>query len=398
MRKKKFIEMWLDQYYKFHPRLNHLVLFLISFSFIVSDWMLGPFSFTELFLGSIFIFLILFGKVRIHLPQIKWISIPLVIVLVNSMVQYFFNASFDLRISMIATIKLFFYLILITGIYNYIRNQKLEKSFLVWNNVAAMLVCLLAVYIMIAIYLEGAIPWRPLVTFTRTGGNVFIRDPLVVRAKSIFMEPAHLGYYLNTILAVNLFNIKYKVPSVFSIIIVLIICATFAYTAISIMLVMVIIFLFQKIYNKDLILHKGLVVSSLVVFSLFIFFFWESINIALIGRTQNIISGTESSGYERLVLTWQYINFDNVFNILFGNGFLHTPIIWNNFAYILSDLGLFAFLISLVFVGALLWKNYPIGIVFIFMNFAKGGYLAPAYWFLIMLVLLYFAEKKELVS
>lgn len=393
MRKKGIIEKWLSLYTIEQPVFNQVALFIISFSFIVSDWMLGAFSFSELLLGAFVPILFMFGKFRIHKSQIKWISLPVCIVMIHSVVQHFFNEAFDWRTVIIAGIKLSYYLILTTGIYNFIKTQKLEKDFLLWNNIAAMVICLLAVYIMVAIYLDGAIPWRPLVTFTRTGGNVFSRDPLIVRAKSIFMEPAHLGYYLNTILAFNLFNKKVTVPYVFSIILILVISATFAYTAISIMLILLFLYLGQKIYTKEFKINKRISVIVGIIAVLFVGFFWESIYLTLINRTIQLIQGEESSGYERLVLTWQYVNADNIW---LGNGFMHTPIIWNNFSYVLTDLGLFPFVVSLIGVGYLIYINKIIGLFFILMNFAKGGYLSPAYWFLILLVLLYsFEDKKD---
>lgn len=393
MRKKTLWQTWLESYTTEHPLFNHFILFFASFSFIVSDWMLGVFSFSELLLGFLATLLFLFGKFRVHKPQIKWISLPIVIIITHSIIHHVISEGINWRTVLISLIKLAFYLILTTGFYNYVRVQKLEKSFLLWNNIAAMVVCVLAVYIMTAIYLDGAIPWRPLVTFTRTGGNVFSRDPLIVRAKSIFMEPAHLGYYLNTVLAFNLFSKKIKMPYIFSIILVLIIMATFAYTAIAIMAFTLVSYFGRKLYTNELKLDKRVCVVLGLVVAGFVAFFWESIYLTLINRTLQLIQGEESSGYERLVLTWQYVERDNIW---LGHGFMHTPIIWNNFAYVLTDLGIVPFIISLIGAGYLTYVNSSVGLFFILMNFAKGGYLSPAYWFLILLVLLYsFEGKKE---
>lgn len=374
---------------------DYIFLFLISLSFVLSDWMLSYFSFTELLIAPTIIGVIIFRKVFITKSQIKWIVLPLTFILFNSMLQVIFNDEFLLRPALISIVKLSFYIILVLILLNYIEKYQLQKKFLEMNNILAMVICLIAVYIGVAIYLEGAIPWRFFVTFTRTGGNVFRRDPLIVRAKSIFMEPAHLGYYLNTILAFNLLNLgNIKIPLIYSSILILIIFLTFSYSAIGIMLLVLLLSYFKNKNNVNFSfkLNKYWLLLAISLALGFIYIFRESIYITLIERTIRLIQGEESSGYERLVLSWQYVNRDN---FLIGNGLLNTPSIWNNFAYIQSDLGLLASLIMICCIAILTVKNMYLGIFFIFMNVVKGGYLSPAYWFLILGVVLYSKVSRE---
>lgn len=393
MRKKSFWEIWLDQYKRKQPVINNCVMCLISLLFIISDWMLGVFSFSELLLIPIIFFLIVLGKFRITRSQIKWITVPNAMILINTLFQIGTQNPIDLRIILISVIKLNFYMLVISSLYNFICIQEVKKKFLIWNNIAAMVVCLLAIYIMAAIYLEGAIPWRPLVTFTRTGGNVYMRDPLVVRAKSIFMEPAHLGYYLNTILAVNLFNKQnITIPPIFTLILIVIICATFSYTAIGIMLSTLFMHLIKKASQREFSINRWGLIIVIIIFGIFIFVFRESIYLTLVERTIRLIEGTESSGYERLVLSWQHLSKDNLW---LGEGFMHSPTSWNNFAYFTTELGILALVSSIGFILFLAKKSIPFSIFFILMNFAKGGYLSPAYWFLLLMLLIYMNQEKR---
>lgn len=376
-----------------NSKSDHLFLAIISIAFVLSDWMVGYFSFSEIILIPLILILILLKKSEVRINQMKWIAFPAIFVLTNSVLQYRFNSDFEFRVALFSLIKLLFYICTVIIIYNFLNKSKLKTPFLYWNNIIAMVACIVAVYIAIAIYLEGAIPWRFFVTFTRTGGNVFRRDPLIVRAKSFFMEPAHLGFYLNSVLAINLLNKdKIKVPVIISAILALIITFTFSYTAIGVMIVTLILYLVQGYNNGELNLNKKWVLIVGAIFLLFTIVFWESINITLIDRTIRLFQGNESSGYERLVLSWQYVNKGN---FLIGNGMLHTPPIWNNFAYIQSDFGIIGsiLMISLIFLFSI--KNLYISIFFILMNFVKGGYLSPAYWFLILLVITYSTALKR---
>lgn len=368
---------------------DYILVFLISLSFVLSDWMLSYFSFTELIIGPVIIMVILLRKIFITRDQIKWLIAPIILIVFNTAFQIAFNDEFLLRPALVSIVKLTFYILLVLILLNYFEKYHLEKEFLKMNNIFAMVVCVIAVYIGIAIYLEGAIPWRFFVTFTRTGGNVFRRDPLIVRAKSIFMEPAHLGYYLNTVLAFNLLNKSHiKISGIYSIIIISVIMLTFSYSAIGIMTIILLMFVIKNRNSQDfkLNINKFWILITLIIGMIFLYVFRESIYVTLIERTVRLIQGDESSGYERLILSWQYVNRENFW---IGNGLLNTPSIWNNFAYIQSDLGIIATLLMIGCTVYLTIKNTYMGIFFIFMNVVKGGYLSPAYWFLILGVVLY---------
>ena len=129
----------------------------------------------------------------------------------------------------------------------------------------------------------------------------------------------------------------------------------------------------------------------IVILGVMFFVTKDIIQVTLIDRTLDIINGKDSSASSRILESWQYINKENLIS---GNGIGHTPDIWNVYAYFLSDLGLVAFIALVLLSGYLVKKNYKLGILFIALNFQKGGYLAaPIYIFLLLIFL--FAYKKR---
>lgn len=384
---------WLNQFGKKQPYLNHFLLILISFSFILSDWLYGAFTFTELILGLVVGILIILGKYRIHTHQFKWLALPIVLIGLHSIFHFMTNQEFDFRIAIIALIKLTFYLFIVIGIYNFIRVQKLEGSFLLWNNIMALIVCLLAAYIAFAVYaemnLDRNIPYEFLLQFTRVDGHLYRRDIPIVRFKSIFEEPAHLGYYLNSVLMINLLNkVKLKSNWLFNSIIIVTGLLTLSYSAVFIMGCILILWVIKTIKVKNISLKWNYkMIFVLIGITIFIFVFRDLLYTTLIQRTSEIIAGTETSGYERLIISWRYINNETY---LQGLGFMQTPgVLWNVFAYVWTEMGIMYFLFYILFILYIISLNVSVGIVFVLMNIAKGGYLSSSYWFLIILVIIY---------
>ncbi|MFL2059878.1 hypothetical protein ACEN4K_10560 [Marinilactibacillus psychrotolerans] len=395
------INKWLDQFENRQPIFNHIFLFIIAAAFVVSDWMYGAFTFTELIMGMALLVLILSGKYRIHIHQFKWILAPIIIISLHTVYLFNVQEDFALRVSVIALIKLSYFLFLIVGIYNYVRVQKLEKEFLIWNNLMAMIILAIGSYIAIAVYTEinfdQNLPYEFLLKFTRLDGHLYRKDIPIVRMKSIFQEPAHLGYYLNSILMVNLLNKNHiKITRWISTFLVIGVVLTLSYSSVFIMLA---ILCFWLLRNGNLLKGKiqwsSSIFFSLILIFFVIFLFRGLIYTTLIQRTIEIATGTESSGYERLIISWRYINKETY---LFGYGFLQSPgMLWNVFAYVFTELGLIVFTLYILNIGYLMRFNIPIALVFILMNFAKGGYLSSSYWFLILLVIIYSGQHYESV-
>lgn len=390
---------WLNQYKNRHPLFNHLFLFFIAIAFGLSDWMYRAFTFTELMLGALVAILFLAGRYRIHIHQFKWVTTPIIIITLHSLLLYLLQDDFNLKLSIIALIKLTFYILVVVGLYNFIKVQKLEKEFMVWNNIVAILILILGVYIAVAVYIETnteqTLPYEFLLNFTRLDGHLYRRDIPIIRMKSIFQEPAHLGYYLNTLLVMNILNkIDLKMKKWINSLLIIGIILTFSYSSVFIMLsILMIWLLFNFKHIKSKLRWKPGVLISLFLVAAVIFIFREFIYTTLIQRTIEIITGSETSGYERLIVSWRYINKDTY---LLGYGFLQSPgTLWNVFAYVFTELGIIIFLIYVSTIGYWMKYNVPIALILILMNFSKGGYLSSSYWFLILLILIYSAHHYE---
>lgn len=91
----------------------------------------------------------------------------------------------------------------------------------------------------------------------------------------------------------------------------------------------------------------------------------------------------DTSGTARLSGSWDYVN-----NYFIGNGVGNTPSIWNIFAYVLSDFGIFVLLLFLMVLGYLTYKNMYLGIILALFSFQRGGYLAAYYWCTVLLFFL----------
>lgn len=389
--------VWLNQYSIRRKSIEFGLIMCIVLSFTLSDWMIGLFTFTEYILGGIMLLAILAGKFRLYNNQIKWISILISIIVVHSILIELTAQELDYRVTIIATIKLLFYLINIAWIKNLIIDLNLESLFLLIVNSMAVVILILGIYIAAAVYLEVnteiELPYSFLLRYTRPDGHLFRSDIPIVRMKSIFEEPAHLGYYLNSILSVNMFgSIRLSEGKVFNLFLIIGILMTMSYSAIAIMLTILLAKFVLKLLKKDLdysLNYRVVIAISIII--IIVFIFREVLFITFIRRTIELLDGTETSGYERLFESWRYINREN---LLLGLGFMQSPgNLWNNYSYFITEMGV----IGLVILGGfnlLLFKNnFGLGLVFLLLNFAKGGYLSSSYWFLILLILIYFKSS-----
>lgn len=372
------------------------ILTLIALSFALSDWMLGLFTFTEVLLFFILPLLLVTKRFTITMKQVKLISYITFVLILHTIYQLIYIQSFNLRVAVFAFIKMLFYLVAVMIISNYISNGK-ARSFLMLNNYVAVLIGVVGAYIAFAvyaeIYLEVNIPYESLLRFTRLDGHLFRASIPIVRMKSIFKEPAHLGFYLNTLLMVNLHNkVNIKVPSIINVVLIIVILSTLSYSSVVIMFII----LFVKLVTDNEILktiekNKYSLYIGAVILAVVVYYFRDELYITLISRTMELITGNEASGYERIVLSWRFIEKQN---LLSGIGLMQTPgSIWNIPAYILTELGLFGFMLYVAAIMYLIYLNTSIGIVFIVLNFAKGGYLSSSFWFLIIMVIIYNSKK-----
>lgn len=366
----------------------------MSLSFVVTDWMIGIFTLSDYIFVLVGISLLISGNYKIKRNQLLWILIILGVIAANIVMNIYNNETFILKTGLAALIRITYYVAIVVGFYNYVKEQKLEAQFLKILNIIAVIICFIGIYITIALYSNGQLPYEFFWEFTRTDllSYAFNENPDFIRTRSIFSEPAYLGYFLNIILAMNYFNkANVKINKIFTILISLTLFLTFSYSAIGIMLMIQGLYFIDKFNLKKFKWTKKTTLSALL-FIVVLFFSWDLINETIINRTADILSGEDGSAYFRIIRSWDYVNTEHIF---LGNGIGHTPNVWNIYAYILSDLGLTAFLLSCLFSFYTLFVNFRMGLVFIALNFQKGGYLNPAFSIFLLLIFIYIRNRDK---
>jgi hypothetical protein len=389
------IQNWIarNQVY-FHT----LLLCLLSFSIVTSDWMVGAFSFGELILIPLLpIIMLITIRYARKKDVICFFSISLLLAS-NIGINYYINPNFYLRHGIFALIKAIFYVVVVLSGYRYITQFKLKKRTLVVLNLTALLSIVIGIYIYIAIMTE-AMPYEFLWSLTRNDPQsyYFRGTRYLVRMRSVFSEPAHFGFYLNMILGINLFHKEdIKIPFIINIILVSSILITFSFSSIAIMFLLLFIALLTsllKMKAKPLILSWK-IFPIVLIMGLVIYFSWEFLDVTIIQRAQEIYHGEDNAALERLIGSWQYLDRNYLW---FGNGLGNTPIIWNNYAYFASDIGVVGLAFSVLASTWIIYNNIGLGILFVLVNFQRGGYLSPSFNLFILFIVLYSVGKKRTV-
>lgn len=394
MENNSLITKWKDFNETYSYGWSILILFLMSISFVVTDWMIGIFTVTDYIFAIVGFSLLVSGNYRVRKKQLLWILLLLGIIVANIVMNVNLNEQFVFKTGIAALIRITYYAGLVVGVYNYVKDQELEARFLKILNIVAVIVCMIGVYITIALYSQGKLPYEFFWNFTRTDllSYAFNENPAFIRTRSVFSEPAYLGFFLNIVLAMNYFNKdNVKVHKGFSLVLTLTILLTFSYSAIGIMVMIQVLNILKKMNFRSLKWTKNTTIYILL-FLVVVLLSWDLIDATIIQRTGDILSGEDGSAYFRIIRSWDFVNTEH---IVLGNGIGHTPNVWNVYAYILSDLGLIAFILSGLFSLYLLLVNFKLGLVFIALNFQKGGYLNPAFSILLLLVFVYMGNKNK---
>lgn len=367
---------------------------LISLAFIFSDWSILHSSFGDFILVVILVMMIILKIAYIKNGQLLLMLLPFIIVFISSLYSYnFYDHWFQLERLLLSSAKIGLYIVTLVAFYNYIKMEKLEYQFLKISNVFAVITVAIALLVMILIQLEKSEIYNFLWTFTRTDKLSFTYGSGLIRARGLFSEPAHLGYYLNTIFFANLLSNK-KNNHYLLAFFTFGIWITFSYSMILIYLATLVTYFITRIIKGKLNwspVYLLLMISSIII----VLFISDFINEAIIERTLNIIEGTDGSAYNRLFESWMWVDRER---LLFGNLIGHTPPITNIFAYFLSDFGLLGLIPYLLFTLYIALFSISGFVFFIGMNMAKGGYLNPAFWLMVFYVVLYFLDAGKRVS
>lgn len=373
--------------------IDKILLLLIPLGFIVSDWMIGPFSFGDIIFGILITGLLVSKNIYLNRKDYFLLASLLLYLLILYYIAPRFNPIFVFKSARAANVKIMFFTLTALLSYRFIRKKELEKDLIKLLNYTSIFIIVVGIYMTIAIYTD-ALPYEFIWSFTRSDkASYLFRE--TIRMRSFFSEPAHLGFFLNTILGLNFFSdyrTKYNV--LINSLLLFGVLLTFSYSSISISVVFVFIKLCILIKNGDILqldVRLWLVLGFIASF-IIIYFSGEYIYRTFILRTLLILQGEDGSAIHRFFGSWDYITRETMF---FGNGAGNTPPITNNFAYMFSDLGLFTFIISIIFTGYIVWNNIGLGIVFIILNFQKGGYLSPTFPILVLLIMIYTIHSKK---
>lgn len=377
--------------YDLAPGFWTVTLFsLISIAFLVSDWIIFYSSFGDFVLAlTAFLFLIL-GQVTLSKKQMIAGSIPLFFLALNYILNVNFNDYwFDTTRAFLSALKIGLYLSVLLMVYSFVKRKNLYEQFLKISNVFAVASIIIGIVITLLIYLNRDDIYLVLWTFTRTDTTSYLFNENIVRMRSLFSEPAHLGYYLNTVFFANVFSGLKKNKWVLATL-VLGILLTLSYSMIIILCATGLTYLITRLIKKDIKWQQWYWIVILP-FIVGVGFFWDFIQVTIIQRTLDIVTGADGSAYSRIVQSWIYLENER---IIFGNGVAHSPPITNIYAYLLTDFGLVGLIPYVLFTLYLLISNVSIFMLFFLMNSAKGGYLNPAFWLFLLYMFVFCIRKK----
>lgn len=384
-----------NQYMKMIESITgYFILVLISISFLLSDFRHGAFTFADYILIGVFLLLVITLRIRLSLNQIGILSGLGVMLLINGLIQMRYSDITTQSVLVTQSVKLLFYAGNMVLIFNFIKEDKLEKTFLNTNNYIALVSIVIGIYITIALYSNGRLPFEFFWEFTRSHPTSyeFQGNPNIIRTRSLFSEPAHFGYYLLVILGANLFNKQSYRPNIAIIsVLSLGVLSTLSYSMVVGLILTMIMYLVITFKGRRL-EWRNSYYWLFGFFSVLIVAFWNFISVTIIDRTRRIFSGQDPSTTNRLLESWQYVSSDT---ILIGNGIGHTPVITNNFAYILSDFGLMGFIPALVGTGFLFYLNIPFAVLVVLLNIFRGGYLSAPFWIVLLIFFLYSFKEND---
>lgn len=372
--------------------LNVIVLVLLSFSFLLSDWMVGSFSISEYVLVPLTVILIIVINQKYSKLDFRFLGAAGLFLILPLIISYFTVNDFGTKNALIGTFKLFFYITLIISAHRFISNRNLSRPFLVTLNIVAMISLFIGIYINFAIISE-MVPYEFLWTFTRTDDKSYLFRGYneIVRMRSLFSEPAHFGMFLNTVLAANLFNKKnIQVHSGFIYCIVGGVFLTLSFSSILILNFLLLYYLYLKRREWGKRLNKWFIFTFVVISGMIIFYFWDTIDAVLVERFFQIISGQDSSSFNRLLGSWQHVEPST---LLTGAGIGNSPNLFNIYAYALTDMGIGALLFMIAITAFIFKFNTGFGMLFLLVNFQRGGYLAPSYSIFVIIILIFMRKN-----
>lgn len=369
-------------HFKFLP--IHLAILAI----ILNNWQLSQigmnFSDPLIIVGLI---LLLSASPRLTPTQAMIITaIPLVVGM-NVLIASFENVSYSATGGMIHLFKVTVYALFSVLLFNYVNQRKFTKISLkiliLWTSIT----CVIGLYITIIIQSGIGLPYDFFWEFTRSDEGSYTSGGTsnVIRTRSIFAEPQHLGFFLNTVLLFSLFNtVGYKSSRILIALIAITAITTYSFSTIPMtFLILAVYFIKRYRIGPSIAIATGVLVifgtTGTALLS-------RSFQATVVDRFERITSGEDTSANARLLGSWEYVNDDNFFT---GNGIGSTPPIFNNYAYIITELGIVPLILVVILTYSIFRRNIYFGLYFVYFTAAKGGYLSAFYWLFLALFFLY---------
>ena len=365
---------------------SYLPIYLLMGAFFLNDFSIGGVenggggSFSDIFI-LIGIVITITNSKKISLIQFLVSLMTLSVVLINFVIHI--NLSFDtftFSNSFTFILKILTYMLYSINTYNYIKLNNLELKTIDILVKSSIVFCLISLYIHLALYTQK-LPYEFFWKFTRQDMNSYAYkgSTSIIRMRGLTKEPAHFGMVITAVLGIAYFNdFGYKISKVNDLLITICCILTFSFSTIPIFIMLKVVNHFKK-YGINYVLNKKIIISFFTALIIY-FIFQDEINTTLFTRLFSLLDGRDTSGTSRLVGSWDYVN-----NLFIGNGVGQTPVIFNNFAYILSDFGIIPLILFFLFVGYLCYKNMYLGLLLVVFSFQRGGYLSAYYWCKILL-------------
>lgn len=370
--------------YQLYPTIfNTALIVLLVWVMILSDWSVLNVSFGDFLLVGIVLLLLSNVPIDFSKKQ-QWLFIISTssIILITLLAYITGPADMNIKLLLFSNVKLMFYIGTVMMIYNYISSRGLKPKFVRINTYMSLLVIAIGIVIIYFILTDQLDILHKIWYFTRIDDRSYhLGSSDIIRMRSLFAEPAHLGFYLNISLYFVLKQ-RNKYWLVYAVLISIGIVLTLSYSMIMIgsWLIMSTIAKHVKLsqFKWD---GRYLIVVAVMLLIALIFgeFLYEAIYI----RTLNILSGEDGSAIARLMGSWQQIDSGH---LLFGVGAAHSTNITNMYAYALSDFGIIGLLSLLAGTGIIFTFGLREGVFFTLMNISKGGYLNPLFWLFILVI------------
>lgn len=362
---------------------NTALIVLLVWVMILSDWSVLNVSFGDFLLVGIVLLLLSNVPIDFSKKQQQLFIISTSSIILITLLAYITGpADMNIKLLLFSNVKLMFYIGTVMMIYNYISSRGLKPKFVRVNTYMSLLVIAIGIVIIYFILTDQLDILHKIWYFTRIDDRSYhLGSSDIIRMRSLFAEPAHLGFYLNISLYFVLKQ-RNKYWLVYAVLISIGIALTLSYSMIMIgsWLIMSTIAKHMKLsqfkWDRRYLIIVGVILLIALIFGEFLY---EAIYI----RTLNILSGEDGSAIARLMGSWQQIDSDH---LLFGVGAAHSTDITNMYAYALSDFGIIGLLSLLAGTGIIFTFGLREGVFFTLMNISKGGYLNPLFWLFILVI------------